>query len=359
MTGIRIAGLVKRHGKVAAVDRIDLEVSSGELVVLLGPSGCGKTTTLRCIAGLEDASAGEIWIGDELVSSVSRQVPTEQRSIGMVFQSYALWPHMTVAENLAFGLKLQRVGRDAIRARVDEALDLVGMTGYGGRNAGELSGGQQQRVALARAVVLEPKILLFDEPLSNLDAKMRERMRVEIRQLQKRLGITAIYVTHDQQEAMVIADRIVLMRAGQIVQIGAPRAIYHEPVSRFAAEFIGSANIIAGRLVGERRIDIGGATLVAGRTDGHATGAAVEIVLRPEHIVMTRGGQGGANALTGRISNVIFLGNMGEIEVELGTRKLRVQTSPPGDWQPGEEVCLRMDPADVVVLNSENAKREF
>jgi ABC-type Fe3+/spermidine/putrescine transport system ATPase subunit len=350
MTAIRIEGLVKRHGGFTAVDNIDLDVAAGELVVLLGPSGCGKTTTLRCIAGLDDATAGEIWIGDDLVSSNRMQVPPEQRAIGMVFQSYALWPHMTVADNLGFGLKLQRVDRADIRRRVDEALELVGMAGYGGRNAGELSGGQQQRVALARAVVLRPKILLFDEPLSNLDAKMRERMRVEIRVLQQRLGITALYVTHDQQEAMVIADRIVLMRAGRIEQIGAPREIYHHPATRFAAEFIGSANILAGRMMADGRIDIEGMKL--GAMPGHSRpGDAVNAVVRPEHIAMERGGADGPNRLAGRVTSAIFLGNLGEIEVRVGEQTLRVQTSPPGDWAAGEAVTLHIERSQVVLLD--------
>ena len=348
MSAIRVVGLVKRHGSFAAVDNIDLHVASGELVVLLGPSGCGKTTTLRCIAGLDDASGGEIWIGGDLVSSARLQVPPERRAIGMVFQSYALWPHMTVADNLGFGLKLQRVGEAEKRSRVEEALELVGMGGYGGRNAGELSGGQQQRVALARAVVLRPRILLFDEPLSNLDAKMRERMRVEIRALQERLGITAVYVTHDQQEAMVIADRIVLMRAGRIEQAGAPREIYHRPATRFAAEFIGSANIVTGEVAPGQRIALE-SVAIAPAPPGCRVGDVMDLVLRPEHIAMERGN--GAGGLPGRVTSAIFLGNLGEIEVLVGRQTLRVQTSPPGDWAVGDAVMLRIEPSHVVLLD--------
>ncbi len=350
MTGIRIAGLVKRHGTFTAVDGLDLDVASGELVVLLGPSGCGKTTTLRCIAGLDDASGGEIWIGDDLVSSTKLRVPPERRAIGMVFQSYALWPHMTVADNLGFGLKLQRVEEAEKRRRVAEALELVGMGGYGMRNAGELSGGQQQRVALARAVVLRPKILLFDEPLSNLDAKMRERMRVEIRELQERLRITAVYVTHDQQEAMVIADRIVLMRAGRIEQVGSPRDIYHRPATRFAAEFIGSANILAGQVAADNRVSVEGIPL-ATAPGHHRPGDPVQIVLRPEHIAIQRGSATGASRLAGRVTRATFLGNLGEIEVLVGTQTLRVQTSPAGDWSVGDAVALHVEPSQVVLLD--------
>ena len=356
MTSIRISGLIKRHGNVAAVAGIDLEAASGELVVLLGPSGCGKTTTLRCIAGLESASAGEIWIGDTLVSSSNVQMPPEKRAIGMVFQSYALWPHMTVAENLGLGLKLHGVAREDIRRRVADALELVGMGSFGARNAGELSGGQQQRVALARAVVLEPKILLFDEPLSNLDAKMRERMRGEIRRLQKRLGITAIYVTHDQQEAMVIADRVVLMQSGRIAQIGAPREIYDRPASRFAANFIGSANIVSGvvsSIGAEVSVDLGAGSLNAASAGTHAVGETVDLVIRPEHVAISTSATPGPNVLSGRIAEVIFLGNMGEVEVDIGPHRLRVQTSPPGHWQVGDRVWLHFAAGNIVVLNKQ------
>ena len=341
MTPIAIEGLVKRHGGFAAVDGIDLHVAAGELVVLLGPSGCGKTTTLRCIAGLEDATEGAIRIGDEVVSSATRQLPPERRSIGMVFQSYALWPHMTVAGNVAFGLKLRRVAAEAVRARVAEALELVGMARFAGRNAGELSGGQQQRVALARAVVLEPRILLFDEPLSNLDAKMRERMRVEIRELQKRLGITAVYVTHDQQEAMVIADRIVLMREGRIEQVGAPRDIYRRPASRFAADFIGSANILRGT-GGPGGLWLAPDALLACPDAEGAT----EAVLRPEDIAVTRDPGG----LRATVRHVLFMGSFAELELDLAGQPLRAQVNAFADYDAGEQVGIRFDPAHVTPL---------
>ncbi len=357
MTAIRIENLVKRHGPVTAVGGIDLSVESGELVVLLGPSGCGKTTTLRCLAGLETATSGTIWIGDQLVSGGRVPVPPEKRSIGMVFQSYALWPHMSVAENLALGLKLRHTPREEITRRVATALDLVGMSQYGARNAGELSGGQQQRVALARAVVLEPQILLFDEPLSNLDAKMRERMRGEIRSLQKRLGITAIYVTHDQQEAMVIADRVVLMQAGQIVQVGSPREIYDRPASRFAANFIGSANIITARATPDG-LDLGSGVLTMIADHPRSPGELVELVIRPEHIALHTAPPAWPNVIAGVISDVTFLGNMGEVEVQAGEHRIRVQTSPPGYWQIGQNVWMHMPPEDIVILDTQDQETE-
>jgi iron(III) transport system ATP-binding protein len=351
MTSIVIERLVKRHGALAAVDGIDLAVSTGELVVLLGPSGCGKTTTLRCVAGLEDPTEGTIRIGDAVVSSATVKLPPERRSIGMVFQSYALWPHMTVAENVGFGLTLRRLPKAEVGARVADALALVGMAAYEGRNAGELSGGQQQRVALARGIVLQPQILLFDEPLSNLDAKMRERMRVEIRDLQKRLGITAVYVTHDQQEAMVIADRIVLMRAGRIEQAGAPRDIYRRPATRFAADFIGSANVLhanRGGPAGPGSVEVAPRVFLGG-----AVGAgSVDAVIRPEDVRLSHDTVApGSHAGQATVKQVLFLGSVAEIELDLQGQPLRVQADPFFDLRPGAIVTAHFDPARVTILD--------
>ena len=244
---VELRGLVKRFGRdVVAVDHVDLHVERGELITLLGPSGCGKTTALRMIAGLEKPTEGQVLIDTDDVT----RLPAYLRDITMVFQSYALFPHMNVFENVAYGLKVARRPKDEIAARVAEALAMVGLEGLADRATSALSGGQQQRVALARALAIRPRVLLFDEPLSNLDAKLRKRVREDIRELQQRLGITSVYVTHDQEEALAISDRVVVMRAGQIEQIGSPHDLYSRPATRFVADFIGSANFLPGRYDG-------------------------------------------------------------------------------------------------------------
>ncbi len=237
---VRFQAVTKRYGEVTAVDDVSFAIACGELVTLLGPSGCGKTTTLRLLAGLERASAGRIAIAGRDVTALA----ATGRDVAMVFQSYALFPHMTVSENVAYGLQMSGLAKAEVRARAGAALATVGLPDHGGRLPSELSGGQQQRVAVARAIVLEPEVLLLDEPLSNLDAKLRRRVREDIRELQQRLGLTAVYVTHDQEEALAISDRIVVMRDGRIAQEGAPRAIYETPADRFVADFVGDANLI-------------------------------------------------------------------------------------------------------------------
>ena len=237
---IRVAGVVKRFGAATAVDHADLTVADGELFTLLGPSGCGKTTLLRLIAGFVQADAGEIRFGDRVVTGL----PPHARNIGMVFQNYALWPHMTVAENVSYGLRIRKIPAAEVRARLDEGLRKVNLTGLEARYPGQLSGGQQQRVALARALVLEPDILLLDEPLSNLDAKIRVQVRAEIRQLQQALRITTIYVTHDQEEALSLSDRVAVMKDGRVLQVGAPKELYERPRTRFVADFVGTNNLV-------------------------------------------------------------------------------------------------------------------
>src|SRR5437870_983100 len=246
---IEVDRLELRYGGVAAVRSVSFNVLPGEQLTLMGPSGCGKTTTLRAIAGLEAPSAGEIRIDGVTVHSSARgiHIPAEKRGLSMVFQSYAIWPHMTVFENVAYGLRVRRESKEAIIQKVDRALDMVQMSAYRERGASQLSGGQQQRVALARAFVFQPAVLLFDEPLSNLDAKLRGDMRIELRELQHRLGVTSVYVTHDLEEALAMSDRIVVMRDGLIAQVGSPSEIYNAPRTAFVADFIGSANLIRGK----------------------------------------------------------------------------------------------------------------
>ena len=266
MPGVALKSLTRRYGDVAAVDGLSLDVRPGELVALLGPSGCGKTTTLRLVAGFLKPEAGEIWVADRCLSSPSSVVPPERRRMAMIFQSYALWPHMTVAQNVAYGLRFKRgLPRADREKKVAEILRVVQLAGYEARYPGELSGGQQQRVAVARALVVEPEILLLDEPLSNLDANLREEMRFEIRRLHEKFGITTLYVTHDQAEAMVISDRIAVLDRGRIAQAGTAEDIFQRPRTRFVAEFIGKTNVVDGMAVKPDAIGYGNLTLrVAG-----------------------------------------------------------------------------------------------
>ena len=354
MTSVGIKGLIKDYGAFQAVKAIDLEVKEGELVVLLGPSGCGKTTTLRCIAGLENVNGGEIRLGDQLVSSAQVALPPEQRTIGMVFQSYAVWPHMTIYENVAFGLRLKKLPKNEISARVDKVLDMVGLGALGSRSVSQLSGGQQQRVALARAIVLEPRVLLFDEPLSNLDAKLRERMRYEVRSLQKRLGITSVYVTHDQQEAMAIADRIVLMNSGVIEQVGSPAEIYDRPVSHFAAEFIGLANFMTGKVVetSPTRVQLDNGLMVTSTDVGVVVGDKVEAIVRPEAVRLRDGPPDGVNSFAAKVVSCIYLGNMSDLILDVGGMQVRCQSSPPMMYPVGHEVTVQFAPERVVVLKA-------
>ena len=322
---------------VRATDAVSFSVRDGDLFTLLGPSGCGKTTTLRCIAGLERAESGEIRIADQPVFSSDRRldVPVHARDIGMVFQSYAIWPHMSVFDNVAFPLRVSpgRPSRKDIERRVMAGLERVQLGEYARRDSTKLSGGQQQRLALARALVREPKMLLLDEPLSNLDAKLREQMRFELKKLQRDLGITCLYVTHDQFEALALSDQIAVMCNGRVEQIGTPREIYERPANQFVANFIGTANFLRGRVVrrpgpeGEDYIietRIGEVHCLAGRVDANIDNVVVAI--RPEHVLVGSGRpQDGENVFTAEIVNWVYLGESNDIEARIGDVPLRIK----------------------------------
>ncbi|TAM58537.1 ABC transporter ATP-binding protein [bacterium] len=349
MAEIRINGLRKRYGLPAqgcAVDGIDLTIRDGEVMALLGPSGCGKTTTLNLLAGFLEPTEGEIWAGTHLLSSPSGVVPPERRNMSLIFQSYAVWPHKTVRENVAFGLAIRRIGRDETTRRVDAVLKIVGMRQLADRYPAELSGGQQQRVALARAMVVEPEILLADEPLSNLDANLREEMRFEIRRLHDQTGITMVYVTHDQAEAMVTADRIALLHHGRVEQIGTPEEIYKRPRTMFAATFIGRSNTLEGTLLEPGVVECNGARLEARADDEFPAGARIALCIRPHDVIVNGGpgsGNGSANHLSGRVLRQIYLGETRDYLIELdGGAQVRVLTSPAIDHGVGEHVELSL-----------------
>ena len=326
MAQCRISNLVKRFGAATAVRDVSLDIRQGEFVVILGPSGCGKTTTLRMIAGLITPDEGTIQVGDRVVSDPANGVfiRPEHRDIGMVFQSYAIWPHMNVAENVAYPLRVRRLGRAEREAKVRQALELVGLAAEAQRPATALSGGQMQRVALARALVFDPALVLYDEPLSNLDLKLRERLRAELKALQQRTGVTSIYVTHDQIEAVELADRIVVMERGRAVQVGTPLELYREPRTRFVAEFISTANIFDGRVEsvdgGVARVETpDGHMLLARGDDTVAAGEAVHVVVHPEDCVL-----GAAGGLPVRIVARRFQGTSSRYTVRWGGVSLDV-----------------------------------
>jgi iron(III) transport system ATP-binding protein len=355
--GIRLQGVSKRFehrvkGEVYAVREVSLDVRPGELLTLLGPSGCGKTTTLRMIAGFQQPDAGRILIGGQDVTDLM----ANQRNIGFVFQNYALFPHLSVHENVAYGLRVQRRLEADIARAVGEVLALVGLEGHGGQMPNQLSGGEQQRVALARAIVIRPRVLLFDEPLSNLDARLRVQMRGEIQRLQKALGITAVYVTHDQEEAMAISDRIAVMNQGVIVQDGTAETLYRSPGSEFVAQFIGRTNLLAARVVGvsPSRVDLevqGRALWTPHAPPDLKAGQMVRLVVRPEAIelrpVLTGDG------LQGTVTSRVFLGEKVEYQVQVGLDVIQVTDYNPshtGAPQPGETVTLGVPPDAVRVL---------
>lgn len=354
MPAIRVTNLVKRYDSTEAVAGMSLVIEHGQAVALLGPSGCGKTTTLKCIAGLEDPSDGQIFIDDRLVAAKNVSLPPEQRHVGMVFQSYALWPHMTVFGNVAYPLEVRRLNRADIRKRTLAALDSVGLAGYDDRLPAQLSGGQQQRVALARSLVAEPKIVLFDEPLSNLDAKLRTYMRGEIKTLLSTLGISALYVTHDRTEAMAICDRIVLMNHGRIVQEGYPEELYRQPDNLFAADFMGGGNFVEGTVkVIEQpygQIDLQGRLVRCPLHADAAVGQSVVLVLRGELLRLSDAELPGANCWPVRIEQRLYLGARTEYVVGLTDgHQLRLEDSV-SSWQTGMSGYVAIAPEDTICL---------
>ena len=316
--GVALAGVAKWYGKVPAVQGVDLAVAPGEMVSLLGPSGCGKTTTLRLIAGLERPDAGEIRIGDRRANDV----PPWRRNIGMVFQNYALFPHKTVAENIGYGLAMRRVRRAEIAGRVAAAMRQVRLEGLGDRPPSQLSGGQRQRVALARAIITRPDLLLFDEPLAALDRKLREQMQVEIRQLQREVGITTVFVTHDQDEALALSDRIVVMDEGRIVQTGTPSEVYERPRSHFVSDFIGMMNALRGTVLGSEPAGLrvrlrGGPEVLVPGAASFEPGSEVELMLRPEKVLVNPGPAEGVTLLGGSVVHVVYMGAVTYLHVAL------------------------------------------
>jgi iron(III) transport system ATP-binding protein len=360
MAGIQLDHVIKRFGELAAVDDITLEIADREFVTLLGPSGCGKTTLLRLIAGFVTPDSGTVRVDDRVLSTPSAAVPPERRGMGMVFQNYAIWPHKTVFENVAFGLEVRKVSRAEARARVTKVLEAVNLGGFERRYPSQLSGGQQQRVALARSLVVEPSILLLDEPLSNLDAKLRERMRWELKDLQRRTGITFVYVTHDQSEAMALSDRIAVMHQGRLQQCGPPREVYARPANRTVADFMGLVNLLSGRVArvagDEGAVTLGGGTLTLVLPPGSREGQAVQVAVRPENIRLApfadAAGAPPADAVPAKVAEVTFLGNLTDCHVTLddGTR-VRVQAEPGAAFEVGQRVLVRVDAPTCTVFH--------
>ena len=349
---LEVEGLVKRFGDVAAVDGVSLSIEPGELLCLLGPSGCGKTTTLRCVAGLERPDAGVIRLGGQILADGKQGilVPPNRRRFGMVFQSYAVWPHLTVFENVRYPLRFgPRLAREEMARRIRDTLKLVRLEEQAERFPHQLSGGQQQRVALARALVMQPAMLLFDEPLSNLDAKLREEMRSELAEVQGRLQVPALYVTHDQAEAMALATRIAVMHAGRIRQQGTPAAIYHEPADEFVATFLGSTNLVSGIVearagMEDVRVRTGAGVLTVRAVDPPAIGSRVTVGIRPEHLVVHLALPPSGTVMSGELVKATFLGSFTDCTVTMGETTLQVQVPGALAARRGQQVYLTVQP---------------
>ena len=359
MAFIEIQDLFKRFKDVVAINHIQLEINKGEMLTLLGPSGCGKTTTLRCIAGLEKPEEGDIIIDGQPMLSKGF-VPPSKRGIGMVFQNYAVWPHMKVLSNIVYGLKIQKVPRQKMREQAEQVLELVGLAGLEDRYPSQLSGGQQQRVALARALVTNPKVLLLDEPLSNLDAKLREELRFEIKSLVRRMGITSVYVTHDQAEAMVISDRIAVMESGNVVQIDTPNEIYKNPANKFVADFIGTMNFMSGEIVAVSqdkqtvsvRTEFSEKVVCTAADSLAATpGTKVFASVRPEDVeVFDEPPQTTENVFKGKIVHKAYLGNFLFFFISVNDTMIRVQAHHHLPQEEGQELYLFLNPQKCMIL---------
>ena len=355
MPALRLERIVKKYGKVMAVDGLSLEVRDGELLTLLGPSGCGKTTVLRCVSGFVRPDSGEIYLGERKITEIAPQ----KRGIGLVFQNYALWPHMTVFRNLAFGLEIKNLSKNDIYQRVEHALSLVQLEGLGERFPRQLSGGQQQRVALARALVLEPDILLLDEPLSNLDALLREQMRFEIGQIHKQAGITTIYVTHDQTEAMVISDRIAVLEKGRIMQLGSPSEVYSKPANKFVAGFMGTTNFIYCRVTTVAGDDVAVATddglTLRGRGLGLHKDQEADVAIRPESITFltpseARAHPQGANIYEAEVIRASYVGELIDYQLKIKNHLIRARGDVRACHGVGDRIQIRLDHNQLAVL---------
>ena len=350
MARIRIDGLCKRFGGVDAVAELSIDIPDGAFAAFLGPSGCGKTTTLRMVAGLEQPTSGVIRIGDRTVFGPGVHIPTEQRRIGMVFQSYAVWPHMTVFENVAFPLRVARTPRREIAARVEKALATVRLEGFAGRYPAQLSGGQQQRVALARAIVGEPQLLLLDEPLSNLDAKLRDEMRDEIRDLQRRLGVTTLFVTHDQIEALALSDMVFVMDGGRLQQAGTPREINEHPANSFVANFVGWSNRLPVTPAGAGQLHLAGHQIACDPAALPQTGGALILAIRPEDVQVTPADPLPEGTLPGTVDSVTYLGTHLACRLRVGPHALLAHLPRAADLSPGQPVAVHLPAERIRIL---------
>lgn len=362
MKDVRVERLVKRFGQATAVDGITFHVPRGKFVTLLGPSGCGKTTTLNIIAGFENPDEGEVFVADRLISSGAGGIilPPHKRNVGMVFQSYGLWPHFTVAENVGFGLKMRSVPRVDAQRKVKDALRLVRLDGLENRYPSQLSGGQQQRVAFARAVVYEPDVLLLDEPLSNLDAALREEMRLELKELQHQTGITTLFVTHDQIEAIVMSDLIVILNNGRVEQIGTPREVYENPANQFVAGFLGVSNFLEGEIVESSGVEEAasvrvGQHILQCRATSRSKGETVLVSVRPEdwEVSKDKPVEGAINSMSSRVEKIVYMGRTMEVWARVAGSLIRIQGVHLPSVEVGNTLYLRARPEDIILIKQD------